>query len=352
MWIMMRAGSSTPDLPRLVSIVKQNPALSARCMAVSDDFTAKDLVRNGHMDAKVRVMVKNGLDPLAALRMVTLSPADYFGLRDRGAIGPGRLADMALVDSLENCNVDKVWKNGQLVVNGGKLLRSSSPGVDFTAFKSGGYKTEPLEPSQLRINAPNDGAELCVIGVEEGSFITRTLWMPPSVEDGCVVPDAKRDIAKIVVQERHRGTGRFAVGFVSGMGMTQGAIASSVAHDAHNFVAVGMDDQSIVTALSRLAENGGGLAVTAGAEVLGYLARPVAGLMTTLDALSTARALDEMEERVAAFGVGIASPFMMLSFMSLTVIPELKITDRGYIDISKGGKWPLFSNAQPAEPTF
>jgi adenine deaminase len=343
MWMMLRYGSSTPDLGRMVSIVKENPILSARCMAVSDDLSAKEIVNKGHMDEKVRVMVRAGLNPLVALRMVTLSPASYFELKDRGAIGPGLRADMVLVDNLEGCRVDKVWKNGVLVADEGKLLRRSPP--DVTLLHSNSAKVAPLTQEQIRVYVPEDSAELCVIGVEEGSITTRTLWMPPSVKDGLVVADAKRDVAKIVVQERHKGTGRSAVGFVSGMGMTQGAIASSVAHDAHNFVAVGMDDHSIITALTHLGQNGGGLVVTAGSEVLGYFALPVAGLMTTLDAFSTAQALDEMEERAAAFGVGIASPFMTLSFLSLTVIPELKITDKGYVDISKGGSWPLFSNA-------
>jgi adenine deaminase len=340
MWLMMREGSSTHDLERLLPLVRERPDLSSRCMVVSDDVSAQDLLK-GHMDEKIRLMVRNGLDPLVALRMVTLSPAVYFGRKKRGAIGPGLLADMALVGDLESCEIDKVWKNGQLTVNDGKRCRSEVFRMKHAPLLKT-PKVAPLSLSQLALPIPH-GADMNVIGLEEGVLLTRTLLMTPSIRDGLATADAERNIAKVVVQNRHREAGDFAVGFVSGLGLTKGAIASSVAHDAHNFVAAGMDDRSIVTALSHMGDNGGGLVVAEGSKVLGYFALPVAGLMTTLDAASTARGLQEVEEKARSLGTTIAHPFMVLSFLSLSVIPELRITDKGYVDITKGGIQPLFS---------
>jgi adenine deaminase len=340
MWLMMREGSSTHDLGRLLPLVRERPHLSSRCMVVSDDISAQDLLK-GHMDEKMRIMVKEGLDPLVALRMVTLSPASYFGLKERGAIGPGRLADMALVEDLESCEIDKIWKNGQLTVDGGKRCRPESARVEGILFPKPA-KITPPSLSQLELPFPQ-GAELNVIGLKEGLLSTRTLLMAPCVRDGLAVADAGRDLAKVVVQNRHQETGKFAVGFVSGLGLAKGALASSVAHDAHNFIAVGMDDLSIATALSHMGENGGGLVATEGASVTGYFALPVAGLMTTLGAPSAALELRKVEEKAYALGMEVPHPFMVLSFLSLSVIPELKITDKGYVDITKGGAQPLFS---------
>ena len=342
MWLMMREGASSPDMKNLLPLVRENPALSSRCMAVSDDITAKYIVQTGHMDEKIRIMIGEGLNPLVALRMVTLSPASYFGLKDRGAIGPGLLADLVLVKNLQDCTVDKVWKNGRLTVDNGRLRRKHEVRVEHVAFQTDTREIAPLSAEQIAIKAPG-GAELHVIGLEPDSLATRTLLMAPTVRDGLAVPDKDRDLAKIVVQERHRGTGRFAVGFVKGLGMQWGAMASSVAHDAHNFVAAGMDDLSLETALGHLTRNGGGLVLASESKVVGYFALPVAGLMTTLDAESASRGLDKMEEKAKEMGIGIASPFMVLSFLCLTVIPELKITDQGYIDLAKGGIRPLFS---------
>ncbi|MDR3355401.1 MAG: adenine deaminase [Synergistaceae bacterium] len=342
MWLMMREGASSPVLARLLPLLRDKPELASRCMAVSDDVTAKYLMRVGHMDAKVRVMVREGIDPLAALRMVTLSPAEYFGLKDRGAVAPGLRADMALVDGLETFRIDRVWKNGRLTADKGKICRTSACPADPKLFRRRESPYTPLTADQLEVKIPR-GAGVRVIKLNEGSLVTNSIIERDfPARDGTAVPDAGRDLSKIVVQERHRDTRRFGVGFVSGLGLKSGAIASSVAHDAHNFVAAGMDDLSIVTALAFLGENGGGLAVTCGGDVLGSLALPVAGLMSTMDAESVARALEDVERTARDMGVSVAHPFMALSFLCLSVIPELKITDRGYADIGKGGIQPLF----------
>ncbi len=181
-----------------------------------------------------------------------------------------------------------------------------------------------------------------VIGVTEGTVITQTLKLRPKVINGFAVQDAYNDVAKIVVLERHNNTGRFGVGFVKGLGIHQGAVGSSVAHDAHNFVVAGMDDTSIITALHELADIGGGLTCTLNDEVKASFALPIGGLMSTLDAEDVCSNLAVLENTAQALGVNIPHPFMVLSFLCLSVIPELRITDLGYVDITKGGRQDIF----------
>ncbi|MCR4818199.1 MAG: adenine deaminase [Fretibacterium sp.] len=342
MWLMIREGASFPNLHTLLPLLKEHPLYFARCMAVTDDITALYIKEVGHMDAKVRLMINGGLDPLLALRLVTLSPAQYFRLWDRGAIAPGRRADMVLVDCLENLNVQHVWKDGRQTVRNGELIQDQKERVSIPLPKT--VHVTPLKVENLRLPLPRgeENLKINVIGVTQGEIMTRTLVKTPRVEDGCAVADPERDIAKIVVLERHRNTRRFTVGFVSGLGIRWGALASSVAHDAHNFVAVGVDDRSIVTAITRLCETGGGLTVAEGASIKGTLPLPIGGLMSDRSAEETADAIAELEICAAELGVKIPHPFMVLSFLCLSVIPELRITDQGYVDITKGGFRPLF----------
>lgn len=289
------------------------------------------------MDAKVRIMIQEGIDPLVALRMVTLSPAEYFRLWDRGAIAPGRRADLVLLDTLKDFNVRHVWKDGRQTVRDGVLT------VDVQSRAIPLPRAVPVTPPRIeQLRVPVSGPLINVIGVTKGEAVTQTLHRAPLEEDGFAVADPDHDLVKIVVMERHRNTGRLAVGFVSGLGIKRGAIASSVAHDAHNFVAAGVDDRSLLTALTRLCETGGGLTAAQGETVLGTLPLPIGGLMTDLGAEETADALAELEIRASELGIVLPHPFMVLAFLCLSVIPELKITDQGYVDITKGGLQPLF----------
>lgn len=347
MWIMIREGASFPNLKTLLPLLKENPLYYARCMAVTDDVTALYLSKVGHMDAKVKIMIENGLDPLIALRLVTLSPAEYFRLWDRGAIAPGRRADFVLIDSLEKFNIFHVWKDGRQVVKNGELVNKNNKNSgNNTALPAVNIKITPPKIEDIKVKALNKNL-INVIGVTQGEVITKTLNKAPKVDaDGFVVSDLENDIIKIVVMERHRNTGRLAVGFVNGLGIKSGAIASSVAHDAHNFVAAGADDASIIAAITELCRTGGGFTVAnannKNAQILGTLPLPIGGLMTNLSADETANALAELEAKAKKIGVNISHPFMVLSFLCLTVIPELRITDHGYVDIIKGGIQPLF----------
>lgn len=341
MWLMIREGASFLDLKTMLPLIRETPLNASRCMAVSDDITARYLLERGHMDEKMRIMIREGINPFVALRMVTLSPAEYFRLYDRGIIAPGKTADFVILDAekmTEDFRVHSVWKNGRQVVR------------DDDVYSA--YDTEHLAPitrvkvrkvpTAEDIRIPSSGHVMNVIGVTEGTVITRTLEVAPKIVDGYVVPDSDKDIAKIVVLERHRDTGRYGVGFVHGLGIRRGAIASSVNHDAHNFMCAGADDTSIITALHALADMDGGLAVTESENVRAEFPLPIGGLMSYLTPEEVCAKLTDMENAASSLGVGMPHPFMVLSFLGLSVIPELRITDMGYVDITKGGIRPLF----------
>ena len=341
MWIMIREGATFLDLKTLLPLIRENPLNAARCMVVSDDITARYLLENGHMDVKMRIMLREGLNPFIALRMITLSPAEYFRLYDRGSIAPGKIADFSLLDKDvidEDFRVKYVWKNGRQIVRENDVFNINDAEYLAPVIKVRVKKIP--SPEQLRVKP--DGDLINVIGVTEGTVITKTLTLAPKIENGFVVPDLDNDVAKIVVLERHRDTGRFAVGFVKGLGIKRGAVGSSVAHDAHNFVVAGADDESIITALKELANMGGGLVVADGEKVSGSFALPIGGLMNYLSPERTAEELTKMETHAEDLGVKIHHPFMVLSFLCLSVIPELRITDQGYVDITKGGIQRLF----------
>lgn len=332
MWLMIREGAAFPDLKTLLPLIRENPLNAARCMIVSDDITARYLLERGHMDEKMRIMCREGLNPFTALRMVTLTPAEYFRLYDRGIIAPGKIADFSLLESDkidENFAVNSVWKNGRQIMRDKDVFSINESEHLAPAIKT--HVTRIPTESQIKIDTA--GKLIKVIGITPGSIITKTLELDPAKEN---------DIAKIVVLERHNDTGRFGVGFIKGLGIKSGAVGSSVAHDAHNFVVAGADDTSIITALKALADLGGGLVLTQGDKIINSFALPIGGLMSYLSAEEVANKLADMEDSAKTLGIEINHPFMVLSFLCLSVIPELRITDQGYIDITKGGKQDIF----------
>ncbi|MBR1486553.1 MAG: adenine deaminase [Synergistaceae bacterium] len=336
MWIQIREGASFPNLKTLLPLIHENILNASRCMVVSDDLTARYIFERGHMDEKMRIMIKDGLNPFVALRMVTLSPAEYFRLYDRGAIAPGKIADFSLLNSEvmnDEFKIEYVWKNGRQIARENELYNVSDYEHLAPAIK---VRVKKI-PTEEQIKIPSSNSKLInVIGVTEGSVITKTLQLAPKIQNNFIVQDIENDIAKILVLERHRDTGKFSVGFVKGLGLTRGAIGSSVAHDAHNFVVAGADDKSIITALKGLAEIRGGLVVADGDEIKSSFALPVGGLMSYLDGPEIASELTKMENAAENLGVKIHHPFMVMSFLCLSVIPELRITDKGYCDIRKG----------------
>lgn len=341
MWIMIREGASFPNLRTLLPLIRENVLNASRCMIVSDDITARYLLEQGHMDVKMRIMLSEGINPFAALRMVTLSPAEYFRLHDRGIIAPGKLADFALLDSDvidTQFTVREVFKSGRQIVRDNEVITPYEQEDIAPVIRTKVTRIPSVE--DIRIKA--EGRIINAIGVTEGTVLTRTLELEAKIEDGYAVSDSEHDIAKIVVLERHRNSGRFAVGFVHGLGITHGAVGSSVAHDAHNFVVAGHDDESIITALHELADMGGGLVVADGKTVTSKFALPIGGLMSYLKPEEVSRELSLMEDAAVRTGIKIPHPFMVLSFLCLSVIPELRITDKGYVDITHGGKQNIF----------
>ena len=235
------------------------------------------------MDGCVRELIECGVPPLAALRTATLTPAEYFRLYDRGAIAPGKIADLVLVDSLESCRVLRVWKRGRLVAERGKILESLAPAAvsELPGLKQ---TVRTPTPDELKIKLGPDDKYINVIGVVPRQFTTETLTLEPAVIDGCACADPSRRLAKMAVVEKNRGTGRLALGFLHNFPLERGAVASSVAHDAHNYTCAGMDDVSMSTALRELARMHGGIVVAEGEKVLASLELPVGGLMSLLSA--------------------------------------------------------------------
>ena len=353
MWIMLRESPVEHNMDALLALVLEDEARHSRFMAVSDDLSADHILTCGHLDHLMRKMIKKGVRPLIAAALVSINPANYFRLWDRGAIAPGRIADIVQVASLEECRVLKVWKRGALVAEHGEpLFETPRPDISELPFAKLSVFSDPfaLEEKLAVKVSPNEnaGKKIRVMELVPGKVITKQRILEPLIQGDEVVADVTRDILKVVVVEKNRGSGNIAIGFVRGFGFKKGAIASSVAHDAHNYIAVGVDDQSILTALKFLVKNNGGLAVTQGSEIKRALSLPVGGLMSTLTASELAPAVEQI--RLAATGLCEASatettsaqPFMDLSFLSLSVIPELKLTDQGYIDVLNARKLSLF----------
>jgi len=335
MFIYIREGSTARNLAALLPIV--SAASSVRCIFVDDDRQPKDLLDEGHMDFILRRAVGLGLDPMTSLRMVTLNTARRFGLYARGGIVPGWRADLAIVEDLEGFRVLQVYKGGQRVAEDGELLLDVRPGpsapgaMNIAWEKMAGIEVRP------------SGDEMLVIGVVPDQIVTSKLLEKAKVKNGLAVCDVSRDLLKICVFERHRGTGNVGVGFICGFGLREGALASTVAHDSHNLMVVGASDEDILAAARAVESMGGGQAVVRAGEVLAELPLDVAGLMSTLPLREVRDRVQLLQEAARKLGCSLPDPFMALSFMALPVIPELKMTDKGLFDVGTFSHVPLFS---------
>lgn len=335
MHIMLREGSAAKNLRDLLHLITAKNA--GRFLFVSDDRHPADLLGQGHIDFMVRTAVNQGLEPIVAIEIASINAARYFGLSHLGAIAPGYRADMAILDSLESLRPVKVIKDGVLVAEEGRLCVPLKPA---RATEGRRMNIAPLGPASFGIAAGEGPAR--VIGVVDGQIVTRSLSLMPKVEERFVVSDIGRDTLKMAVVERHHGTGNIGLGLVQGFGLVRGALATSVAHDSHNIAVVGVSDGDMLAAVRAVAQMGGGLVALAEGVVQARLPLPVAGL------LSEAR-LEEVQEDLesciaAARGLGcrLTDPFMTLSFLCLPVIPELKLTDRGLVDVGRFQLFPLF----------
>ena len=331
MRIMIREGSAARNLADLLPVV--NPVNSRRCFFVTDDKHPEELIKEGHLDYIIRKAVAMGLDPITAVQMVSLNPAEYFGLKDLGAIAPGYKADLVVVSDLVNFTVDRVFKNGKCVVEKGKT-RSEYFKSDYrnqSVLKT--VRVKPILLKDLQINAQNKRVR--VIRLVPNQIVTESWITLPKVEKGKIVADIERDILKIVVVERHRKTGNIGLGLVNGFGFKKGAIASSVAHDSHNIIGIGTNDQDLLKAIKEVIKLQGGLVMAADNKIQGALALPIAGLMSEENAELVCEKLNKMLTKLKVWGSRPPNPFITLSFLALPVIPELKLTDRGLVDVAK-----------------
>ena len=336
MHLLLREGSTERNLAALAPVVTAQNA--ANCSFATDDKLAADLVKEGHIDHAVRTAIRCGVPPVTAFQIATINPARHYRLRNLGAVAPRFWADFIVFDDLQHPVVRQTWKKGRLVAQDGRYLAPTPPPV-----------TRPRSTMNLRYRAPADfvvpaqgDARLRVIEVVPEQIVTRERLEVPRIEAGCVVADVGRDLLKLVVVERHRATGNVGVGFVRGFQLRHGALGSTVAHDAHNVIVVGANDADIARAIQQLELLQGGLVAVADGTVQAELALPIAGLVSDRPLAEVVGRMDALNAAAAAMGCTLAAPFMTLSFLSLSPIPELKLTDQGLIDARAMRRTTLF----------
>ncbi len=336
--IMIREGTSARNLEALLPLVKTGN--SRRFCFVSDDLHAEDIQKRGHLNFMIAKAIRLGMDPVTAVQLATLNPAEYFGLKDRGAVAPGYCADIVVLDDLAGFEVAGVYKNGREVVDQGGLINFPVTANLTPAMESRPLNIAPLTPNSFRI--PCSRGKARVIDLIPGQITTRLCYEDVRSSDGSVIADIESDILKLCVVERHHASGRIGMGLVRGFGLKQGAIASSVAHDSHNVIAVGVSDEEIRTAVEELKIMGGGLVVVKGNAILARTVLGIGGLMSTQPLEPLVKELYEIKQASLSLGCSLEDPFMALSFLALPVIPEIKLTDRGLVDVNKFKIVPLF----------
>jgi len=336
MYIMIREASGAHNLLDLLPLV--TPANSRHFVFVTDDRHPADLLDEGHIDHLVRLAIHAGLDPVTAIQMVTINPAEYYGLNDKGAIVPGRRADLVVFDNFDNFRVEKVFRGGQQVAENGHLLSTVAPPRQVSVRSS-----VNINWKDINLEVAADGTRLRVIELVPDQITTRQRVEEATLDNGLAVTDTDRDLLKLAVIERHLASGRCAVGFVRGFGLKRGALASSVAHDSHNIIVVGTNDRDMIAAAQEIETMRGGLAAVDHGQVKARLALPVAGLMSDQPIEIVRKQMDDLLVVTRAMGSPLPNPFMALSFLALPVIPELKLTDKGLVDVNQFQFVPLFA---------
>ena len=337
MWIQMREGTTARNLKDLLPLVTTKN--SRRIFFVTDDRHPKELLEEGHIDSMIRQAIHWGLDPILAIQMATLNAAEYFRLDHIGAIAPGFRADIVTFDHLGRFRIGKVFKDGVLVAENGKMLVTRAP--KRSALKIGNsVRIKPLKKDAFTLRSNQPLAR--IIQLIPGQIVTKKVMEKIILKDGVAYPNIKEDILKIVVVERHKATGNIGIGFVNGFGLKHGAIGSSVAHDSHNLIIVGTNDHDILKAVNVIQAMRGGLVVVSDGKLLSSLPLPIAGLMSESGVDQVYLQSEALHRAVRKLGCEIPDPFMTLSFLSLPVIPELKITDKGLVDVNQFKFVPLF----------
>ena len=329
MYVMIREGSTEKNLETLLPLVTDKTY--PRCLFVTDDRHAEDILHDGDIDAVVRKAIRLGLDPVRAIQLATINTANYFHLEGFGAIAPGYHANLIVLDELHDFRINTVYYRGKAAAKDGKPLfelpKSAANKLNHTV------NIKPFSINALKLKA-KDGESL-VIEIVSGQIITGKKQVKAAAKDGVIVPDTGRDILKAVVVERHNATGNIGVGLVNGFGLKKGALASSTAHDSHNIIAVGTNDEDIYAAVKELERIQGGIAVAAGGKALESLATPIAGLLSGEPLEKVVSGLERMEKKAKELGCTLPAPFAALSFIALPVIPALRLTDLGLVDVNE-----------------
>lgn len=338
LYILIRQATNAQNLHALLPLV--TPANSRRICFCTDDRVPADLLDDGSIDWMVREAIAAGIDPVTAVQMATLNPSEWFGLHDRGAVAPGRRADLLVCDDLQDFRPRQVYTGGQLVAEAGRLLPAVALPVVPPPQAIMGSVNVAWDHLDLRI--PARGRQVRVIGHLPDQLVTEERILEARIVDGLAVADPARDLLKMAVIERHHACASWGLGFIQGIGLRRGALAGTVAHDHHNLVVIGADDQSMLLAAHTVAGLGGGLAVVAGGQVLATLPLPVGGLMSDRPIAEVRAAYDELRSAAAELGSPLHDPFMAMSFMALEVIPKLKLTDIGLVDVQQFAPVDLF----------
>ena len=335
MHVMIREGTASRNLHSLIPLI--NDRTVSRLMWCTDDRHPHDLIEDGSIDSIVREAIRSGVDPINAIKMATISAADYLGLKDIGAISPGRRADLLVFENPDYPEPETVFSSGRIVADKERIV----PGIHFPSPVIIPLSMN-VDVSSLDFSIPMEGKLARVIDIIPDHIITREIIVEPTAKNRLAVADANRDILKIAVVERHKKTGNIGKGFVRGLGLKRGAIASSVAHDSHNIIVAGVNDQDMLTAVHRLIRMGGGLVVACDEKIISALKLPIAGLMSYEPIEMVKNNLNDLMDACRNLGTTIKDPFMTLSFLALPVIPDLKLTDKGLVDVNQFGFVSLF----------
>lgn len=334
-YVMIREGTTAKNMKALLPLVNRDNA--RRFMFVSDDRHPDYLMEHGHMDHSIRMAIGMGLDPLTAIQMCTCNTAEWFNLRGIGSISPGNYADLVVFSDLKQIDVRMVYRGGRLVAQDGALLPEVKRGRDILVRSAMNVAWDKVD---FKVRAT--GIRMRVIGVIPNQLVTTQTVEPVKKVGEYAVADVGRDILKLAVIERHMASGSMGIGFVHGFGLKGGALASSVGHDSHNIVVVGTNDNDMLIAARAVGKMGGGFAAVSDGEVMSQVPLPIAGLMSDKPLETVAAQVEDIVQVSHQLGVELENPFMALSFLALPVIPSLKLTDQGLVDVEQFKLVPLF----------
>jgi len=338
MYAMLREASGARDVADTIKAVTEAKLNSRHVCLVTDDREASSLLEEGHMNHVIRRAIQEGTDPVEAIQMATLNIAEHYECaRELGSIAPARYADMVILDELEKVAVNTVIADGKVVSRNGRLTaKMSTPRYTSSVRKSMRVKRLPsVEDLTIKVKTTSDSVKVRAIGVLPTSILTQSQEEHAPVKDDEVYANPEVDLAKIAVFERHRRSGNVGLGFIKGLGLKTGAVASTVGHDSHNLVVAGVDDRSMIQAAKSLIRSGGGLIAVKDQEILSHLPLPIAGLMSDQSVETVARQMVELKKAWSTLGSSLPSPTITLAFTTLSVIPELRITDKGLLDTTQ-----------------